>query len=121
VRPGGVVYLAVPDKWRTFDHERPVTSIRHLDRDHSEGPAWSRAGHYDEFVRRVERADDVEPRARELEQRRYSIHFHVWTSESLRSFLGHCRDVHGVPFVMLDYLENDFETIAVLRKDESQD
>jgi hypothetical protein len=37
LRPGGVLYLAVPDKRYTFDADRPVTPTDHLLRDHREG------------------------------------------------------------------------------------
>jgi SAM-dependent methyltransferase len=44
LRPGGIVYLAVPDKRHTFDVDRPVTSLDNLFRDHTEGlrpSSWS--------------------------------------------------------------------------------
>ena len=51
VRPGGVVYLSVPDKRHMFDRDRPATTLAHLERDHEHGPEGSRHAHYDEIVR----------------------------------------------------------------------
>jgi hypothetical protein len=48
--------------------------------------------------------------------RGYSIHFHVWTAESFSAFLEHCRRSHGLHFDIADFIENDFEFVAVLTK-----
>ena len=40
LRPGGVLYLAVPDRHHTFDVDRPPTPVDHIVRDHRDGPAW---------------------------------------------------------------------------------
>src|SRR5438034_3915304 len=60
LRPGGILYMAVPDKRFTFDRDRPVTPLAHLLRDHAEGPAWSRRGHYEEYVAHVHRPATAE-------------------------------------------------------------
>jgi len=46
LKPGGVLYYAVPHRRFTFDVERPLTDWEHLVRDDTEGTAWSREGHY---------------------------------------------------------------------------
>ncbi|MBW8051172.1 MAG: methyltransferase domain-containing protein [Cytophagales bacterium] len=38
LKPGGILYLAVPDKRYTFDKDRPITSFEHLLKDYEEGP-----------------------------------------------------------------------------------
>ena len=63
VRPGGVVYLAIPDKRFTFDVSREVTSIAHVLRDYHEGPQCSREEHYLEWVREVNHKPESEVRA----------------------------------------------------------
>ena len=45
LKPGGLVYMGVPDKRYTFDIDRPLTSLDHLIRDYKEGPEWSKLGH----------------------------------------------------------------------------
>ena len=48
--------------------------------DNVEGPEQSRRDHYRDWVASVERRpfDEVEVRARDLEDEAYPIHFHVW-------------------------------------------
>lgn len=59
LRPGGILFLAVPDKRHTFDRDRPVTPLAHLVRDYEEGPGWSRKGHFEEWVRLVHKVDSA--------------------------------------------------------------
>ena len=117
LRPGGVLYLAVPDKRHTFDADREVTPLEHVWRDYVDGPAWSRAGHFREWVSFVERAGEaeIEERARALERDGYSIHYHVWTSDAFVELLVRCRAA-GLPFELqaLDRVQHEF--IVVLRK-----
>ena len=58
IRPGGVLYLAVPDKRFTFDVDRPCTTIEHVMRDFTEGPEWSRRQHFEEWTRLVNKYTD---------------------------------------------------------------
>src|SRR5690606_20635940 len=52
LRPGGVLYLAVPEKRLCeFDVARPVTPLDHVIADHAEGPERSRRAHYLEWAR----------------------------------------------------------------------
>jgi SAM-dependent methyltransferase len=122
LRDGGILYLAAPDKRRTFDQDRPLTTLAHLERDHREGPSWSRAGHFEEWARLVDHVENIEERTQLLVGMDYSIHFHVWTSDSFRSFLEHCRATHpGLSFDVVEFVENDFEFIAILRKTSSEE
>ena len=53
LKPGGVLFYAVPDKRFTFDFRREPTPIEHMIADHEEGPERSRAQHYREWSRFV--------------------------------------------------------------------
>jgi len=123
LRPGGILYLAVPDKRHTFDRDRPVTTLDHLIRDHSEGAARSRSEHYREWADKVDRVlndipkDRVTERARQLEEDRYSIHFHVWTPTEFVELLLYCRRELMPELSLLALEPNSHEFIAVLRKD----
>ena len=118
VKPGGVIYLAVPDKRFTFDASRPATTIEHLKRDHAEGPAHSRKGHFEEWARAIVGASDEEaPQvARELVEAEYSIHYHVWTQTELLEFVVALQRDYGLPFDVELFMRNDVECIVVLRK-----
>jgi len=114
VRPGGVLFLAVPDKRRSFDGARPSTSIDHLRRDHAEGPQWSRAQHYEEFARLAERLPehDVPARASLLEREHVDIHFHVWTLPELVAFFLSL----DLPFDIELVQANGIETVLIVRR-----
>jgi SAM-dependent methyltransferase len=119
LRPGGVIYMAVPDCRFTFDRDREITPLEHLRRDHLEGPEWSRREHYEQWARFVDQAPaaEVASRAEELEQRRYSIHFHVWTPDAFLELLCACQTELGLP-LEVDALErNDHEFILILSRE----
>ena len=118
LRAGGVLYLAVPDKRRTFDAGREVTPLEHVVRDLHEGPQWSRAEHFEDWARRVDAVaeDEVAARAEQLMADDYSIHFHVWTPDDFRALLEHARDVEGMAFAIEELVGNGQEFIAILRR-----
>jgi predicted SAM-dependent methyltransferase len=118
LRSGGILYLAVPDRRHTFDAERAPTTLDHLQRDHDEGPGWSRAIHQEEWARLVDKvpAEEVAERVRVLERDDYSIHFHVWAPDEFAEVLRHARDERRLPFTIEAMQPNHHEFIAVLRK-----
>jgi SAM-dependent methyltransferase len=121
LRPGGVVFMAVPDKRKTFDVLRPVTPLEHLVRDHTEGPQVSREAHYVEWAALVERvpSDEVHPQASRLMDEGLSIHFHTWTPDSYLRMLLHCQDT-GMPIEIELVQQNEVEFLTVLRKTGAQ-
>ena len=116
LKPGGILYLGVPDKRRTFDRDREITSVAHIARDRREGPAVSRAEHYEDWARHVERSADAETRARQLMDDDYSIHFHVWTLDAFRALLEHAQREDSLPLQIEEIVSNGGEFIAILRK-----
>jgi SAM-dependent methyltransferase len=133
IRPGGMLYHAVPDKRFGFDSERPLTSVEHIIRDFQEGPSWSRDDHFREFakliiegktVRPPDRypnqiaygVPDVEAEAQRLMQMNYSIHFHVWDHQTFLELLMKLKTM--LPFSIEAYAFNASlsESIAILRK-----
>ncbi len=121
LKPGGVLFLAVPDKRLTFDRRRPVTPLEHLFRDHVEGPSWSFRGHLREWAELVEgfAGKAVEERANILAaESSPSIHYHVWTQSDLAEFFGAIRRELALPFDLeaLTLHPPLGESIAVLRK-----
>lgn len=116
-KPGGVVYIAVPDKRRTFDAPRPVTPLEHILQDHELGPERSRREHYEEFARLVEgiaEPDVPAHAAAAMENERYHLHFHVWTHDAFVELLEALREPLG--FDLAEARSNAHESIVVLRK-----
>ncbi len=120
LKPGGVLFYAVPDKRYTFDFRRPRTPLSHLINDHENGPQASRAGHYQEWARLVYEGEPPSDEsaaqlAQQLEHDAYSIHFHVWTQADLVEFILHCQKGLG-SFEIEAIRRRSLETIVVLRK-----
>ena len=117
LRPGGVIYMAVPDKRHTFDIDREPTPVEHMIRDYEEGPEGSRRQHFEEWARHVEGVseDRVSERADILEQIDYSIHTHVFTERTLLELLMACDRVVG-PIEIEAVRRNGLETLVVVRK-----
>lgn len=126
LKPGGVLFYAVPDKRYTFDFRRAVTPIEHMEADHDEGPERSRAEHYDEWARLVtsegsstEEAgseEELERKARELEAASYSIHMHVWTQAEFLELILSTRRQTGDSFEIEAAARAAIEFVVVLRK-----
>jgi predicted SAM-dependent methyltransferase len=126
LKPGGVLFYAVPDKRYTFDFRREVTPLEHMVRDHEQGAAGSRRDHYDEWARLVEPTDaalaepswpeQAEELARKLEAVDYSIHTHVWTESSFLQLLLYCRERFDEGFEIEATCRRGAEIVVVLRK-----
>lgn len=119
VRPGGVLFLCVPDKRYTFDLPRQLTSYEHILRDFREGPVWSRRDHVADWVRHVEHiadAREADRRVDELLAEGYSIHYHVWTLETLMDMILRARQDAGLHLDLETLLLTDGEIIMVLRR-----
>jgi predicted SAM-dependent methyltransferase len=94
LKVGGRLFLAVPDKRYTFDKARPYTAISHLFEDY-ENPSRDRDyAHFQEFALEVScktfnarPIEAAEAYARELWEKDYSIHYHVWDDARFREFL----------------------------------
>lgn len=130
LKPGGILFYAIPDKRYTFDFRRSPTPIEHVVSDHENGPGHSRRGHYEEWARLVVSESDqkqapsteagsqawVRQRAAELEEASYSIHMHVWTQAEFLQMILHCRERTGETFEIEVAAKREFEFVVVLRK-----
>jgi SAM-dependent methyltransferase len=112
LKPGGILFYAVPDKRYTIDYRRRLTSIEHMVSDHEQGPERSRAEHYEEW----ERVVDGSRAATDLEAAGYSIHMHVWTEAEFLEFLLHCRRRFEYGFEIEAFARRGLEIVVVLRK-----
>jgi predicted SAM-dependent methyltransferase len=124
LRRGGVLYYAIPDKTRTFDIDRPLTSFEHLVQDDQHGPQATREQHYLEFVRcvapytwigeKVKNDADAVAEAKRQMDSNFSIHFHVWDPPSFSDFLSQARAYLDDRFEVKCVVRNGSEIIAVL-------
>lgn len=120
LKPGGILYLAVPDKRWTFDVKRPETTLAHLIEDHTRGPLFSYMSHLREYAELVDglTGQELEARIKFLKDTQYSIHFHVWTDQSFRELLEYLRGEARLGFEIIDFQTNPAreENIAIIRK-----
>lgn len=123
LKPGGILYLAVPDKRATFDAQRVVTPWSHLVADHEMGSHWTRAQHFEEWARYVSKVAEAEvgPLTHRLMDMNYSIHFHVWDPDAFAAFLDLYAQSYNPGFQGVDYFEQagDMEFIHLLKKSDA--
>jgi len=118
-KPGGIVFMAIPDKRFTFDLKREVTPFAHIREDYLRGPEWSDREHYEDWARRVREVAGGDEAIREYVEKcvaeQTNIHFHVWTqAEIVEMFLGMRREF-GFPLEMEAVIGSGDE-VVVLRK-----
>jgi SAM-dependent methyltransferase len=96
LRPGGILYVALPEPRVSFDRFRELTPVDHIVDEYRNGPEGGREGHFRDWVHNVEahvdgipeRGDEAKAaRVRELMELDYSIHFHVWRPDTFLEFL----------------------------------
>ncbi len=89
LKPGGIHLLVVPEMRRTFDRDRPETSVAHVLADFRDGEAarlWPK----------------------------YGAHFHAWTGAGFEALLDAASDL--VPFRLIETASVANENLFVLRK-----
>lgn len=118
LKPGGILFMAVPDKRYTFDRRRSITPLPDIIRDYEQGPEWSLEAHYEDWARHVDNVPETELReqVRKHLQDKSEIHFHVWTRRSFTDLLHYCRDQLGWKFQIETVQPNAVEFIVILRK-----
>lgn len=91
LKPGGQLLLVIPDKHRTFDRERPLTTLEHLIEDHFMPDDHRDRLHYEEFFKLalpVPEAD-LQDRVAEAILRKADCHFHVWDYERFNELINY--------------------------------
>jgi SAM-dependent methyltransferase len=119
--PGGVLYMAVPDKRFTFDIDRPATPYDALADAFERGVRRDRDAQYVEWAAYVNRVpeSEVSAAAARLRQERYSIHFNVWALADLVDFLQRAIRDGELPFSLAWIASSENEVIVILRKHEA--
>ncbi len=110
--------MAAPDKNYTFDFARPLTNYEALKQTFMTGIRADRESLFRDWAAYVQNtpADTVEARGAELLKDGYSIHFNVWTVDSLLEFLLRARAEFGIPFEIVSWLCCDNEAIALIER-----
>jgi SAM-dependent methyltransferase len=94
LRPNGILLIIVPDKRRTFDHQRPFTTFKHIEADFQNDTPETDLTHLEEILALHDLA--LDPNAGDASQFRNrcfmnfkvrAMHHHVFTPELLRRML----------------------------------
>ncbi len=88
LKPGGIIFMAIPEKTCTFDNLRAVTTTDHLVRDYEQGPGLSEHDHYYDFVKYTDHGlgksdEEIKKVIEQLIAKKWSIHFHVWDHQAM--------------------------------------
>jgi SAM-dependent methyltransferase len=130
IRPGGLLFLAIPDQRVTFDRHRPVTPIDHLVHEFRHGTAATRREHFEEYVRVARPEEDptlgtrtaaqIASEVDDLMERDYSIHFHVYRPDTFVELLEAVKHEAGVQMEFVSFAgcdgDQDDEFIFLLGK-----
>lgn len=125
LRPGGYIYMAIPDKRYTLDIHRSITPLQHFIKDYEEGPEWSEDDHYHEFVKYTYHGKgktdaEINEFIKQLKARNFSIHYHVWDHEAMLDMFRMIKNKfnfkYEIVFSMAALKKDEFESIFVLKK-----
>ena len=119
VKPGGVVFLSLPDKRYSFDEARPVTPFADVARDYQAGPETSREAHYRDWIENVEKLPVADRPARLhflKDVQHYPIHFHVWTAFEMMELFEQARRLLPYRYDVECMKANGAEVLFVLRR-----
>ena len=96
LRLGGSLVLVIPDKERTFDQPRPVTTLNHLIDDYRRTRPDRDMEHYREFYALAKgfqvASYDAEAHWRKQWENDVSIHFHTWVYDSFGQMVAWVRE-----------------------------
>jgi SAM-dependent methyltransferase len=108
LKRGGKIFCALPDKEKSFDAHRKLTTIEHIVQD-SEGPTedWD---HFLDF------AHGDEAQAQHLKDINYSIHYHVWDSQTILELLVNIQAWFDVTIRAFIHTDERDEFIFVIEK-----
>jgi SAM-dependent methyltransferase len=118
LRQNGILYLAVPDKRNTFDLCRPQTTYTALKNAYVSGQRSGTAELFYEWAHLVSGLppEEAKKRAVELMAEDYSIHYNVWSTTGLLSFLMAAREDFQMPFELIAAVSSENETIVLLER-----
>ncbi len=122
LKSGGIVFLTIPEKTRTFDRNRPRTALEHIVSDYQDPSTDRDYEHFREFAGiKYTYKNHIEKEARKLFDENYSIHYHVFIEEDVNNVIAWCNTNWLTNFSIIDHkslLPNpaDNEFILILQK-----
>lgn len=112
LKPGGMLFLALPDKRFSFDRDRAVTPFAHIEEDFRLGRTEEDLSVYEDWTTHVRKGEDPV----EFHRIQKNIHFHVWTQAEILEMFVEARRRLGMPLEIEWAVKNGTEFIVILRK-----
>ena len=119
LKPGGIIYISIPDKRFCFDRNRELTPFDHLIDDyHGRNEHYQHYIEWTKYVNGVTDEQEIERQSQHLLQMQYSIHFHVWDFFTFVDFIQRMNAFLNFRFDVLNITFDDYrhEIITILRK-----
>jgi GT2 family glycosyltransferase/glycosyltransferase involved in cell wall biosynthesis/SAM-dependent methyltransferase len=112
LKPGGILYISIPDAGNPLDTGRPVTTLQHIIDDYTTVDLTKDRQHFFECARYWHNTGDDKANAiaESNWQRGYSIHYHVFDDPAIHQILNHLQTM-GINFRILDHVENEINGV----------
>lgn len=112
LKPGGRLFLSLPDKRFTFDFRRPATPWEHVLQDYQIQRRVEDRSVYEEYRQTVDPSLDPD----EAVATRYEIHHHAWTQGEILELFIEARRTFGWPLEIEFFAKQGCEVVLVVQK-----
>ncbi|MEY4483424.1 MAG: hypothetical protein RL693_876 [Verrucomicrobiota bacterium] len=112
LRPGGLLFISLPDKRYTFDILRPITPFSNPADDYRTNRKIEPLETYLDFCPQFNRHD-----AKEAHEKQENIHFHSWTQGEILELFVEAKRTFKMPLEIELAARNGIEFIVLLRKE----
>ena len=122
VKKGGILYLAIPNKEKTFDINRKSTTIEHLLDEYENGSEKNTQSHYEDFVYnacKTKEEKKFKNKVKSMMEQKYSIHFHVWNVKEIIDFILYLKEKLNFEFDIAEISECYDEVVFILKKNKT--
>ena len=109
IKEGGHIFMVVPDKRYTFDKDRDLTYLSHIDYDYEHDVKEVELEHYEDFYTKVHKVD--KKLAMDGYKRQDNIHVHTFTEDSLIELLSH------YPFKIEHFIREGMNICVLIKKE----
>lgn len=123
LKPGGILYVAVPDISNQLDTGRELTTLEHLIGDNTEKDIDKDYKHFVECAKywnKIIDVNDIDKIAKKNWNMNYSIHYHTFNKDSVRQLFSHMAFILEDKFQVMESVEGDIngakEYIYIIEK-----
>ncbi len=112
-RDGGFLFISLPDKRHSFDHQRPVTPFSHILSDYRNDIQTEPLATYQEWCELV----DPSMNAERMHRKQTNIHFHVWTYLEMVEMFHRMQSDLGFPLSIVETAVDGVDVTLLLKKE----